>query len=78
MQNTTISIENLEQEMYQALLAEIPDLPPYVARGLAKTAADNARQLRAANEKTVTAYEIGHLQNRRKFPDEQNHENDQT
>jgi len=53
MQNTTTSIENLEQEMYQALLAEIPDLPPYVARGLARTAADNARQLRAANEKSA-------------------------
>lgn len=75
MQNTTISIENLEQEMYQALLAEIPDLPPYVARGLARTAADNARQLRAANQQTATATE--NFKNQQNQPEDLNHENGQ-
>jgi hypothetical protein len=51
MQNPTKSIESLEHEMYLALLVEIPDLQPYVARGLARTAADNLRQLRAVNER---------------------------
>jgi hypothetical protein len=54
MHNPEKSIEELENEMYLALLAEIPDLPPYVARGLARTAAQNLRQLRAANQRTGT------------------------
>lgn len=69
MQNTTKSIEQLEQEMYQALMAEIPDLQPHVARGLAKTAADNVRQLRAANEKLS--------QNQQNPPEDQPNENEQ-
>ena len=69
MQNATKSIEQLEQEMYQALMAEIPDLQPHVARGLAKTAADNVRQLRAANEKLS--------QNQQNSPEDQPTENEQ-
>ena len=69
MQNATKSIEQLEQEMYQALMAEIPDLQPHVARGLAKTAADNVRQLRARNEKLS--------QNQQNSPEDQPTENEQ-
>lgn len=70
MQNPTKSIESLEHEMYLALLVEIPDLQPYVARGLARTAADNLRQLRAANEKTS--------QNQQNSPENQPNENEQS
>ena len=34
----TKTLEEIEQEMYEALMAEVPGLQPLVARGLAKTA----------------------------------------
>jgi len=75
MQDQPPTIEQIEEEMYQALLAEVPDLSPYTARGLAKTAADNMRDIRAANQKTLTAHQIS-LETPRSFPEDKN-ENDQ-
>lgn len=74
MQNPKKSIEELENEIYLALLAEIPDLVPYVARGLAMTAAQNLRQFRAANQQTATIPE--NLENQQKQPEDSNNENE--
>jgi hypothetical protein len=74
------SIEAIEEAIYQALIVEVPDLLPVVARSLARTTAERLRERRAANEKLVTAEQIRFLNNPRKFPDtptHQNHENDQ-
>jgi len=37
--------EEIEEQIYRSLMAEIPDLQPFVARGLAKTAAARFRKL---------------------------------
>jgi hypothetical protein len=65
----TKTIAEIEEEMYLALMAEVPGLQPLVARGLAKTAADRFRELGIAGQKTLTAQQINSLENRRKFPD---------
>jgi hypothetical protein len=36
--------EEIEEKIYRALMADIPDLHPFVARGLAKTAAARFRE----------------------------------
>ena len=63
------TIEEIEEEMYLALMTEVPGLQPLVARGLAKTATDRFRELGIAGQKTLTAHQIGNLENKRKFPE---------
>ncbi|MGA2246657.1 MAG: hypothetical protein ABSH48_16820 [Verrucomicrobiota bacterium] len=72
MRNPTKSIEEIEQEMYRVLLAEIPNLPPEVARGLARVAAERLRQRRAANEKPPATPEKP--TNKPKLPEDLNNE----
>ncbi len=80
MTNEPKSIEEIEEAIYQALIAEVPDLSPVVARSLAKTAAERLRERRAASEKLVPAEQIKHLNHSLQFPDDNqqpNHENNQ-
>lgn len=55
MKNKTI--EEIEEELYEALMAEVHGLQPFVARGLAKTAADKFRQHNIAGLKPVSQNE---------------------
>lgn len=66
----TKTIEEIEQEIYEALMAEVRGLQPLVARGLAKTAADKFREHGIAGQKPLTAHQISNLENRRSFPEQ--------
>ena len=44
MQTESKTFEQIENEVFIALMAEVPDLQPLVARGLARTAAINFAQ----------------------------------
>ena len=55
MKNKTI--EEIEEELYQALLAEVHGLQPFVARGIAKTAADKVRHHNIAGLNPVSKHE---------------------
>jgi hypothetical protein len=75
--NQPTPIEEMEQAVYEALLAEFPDMQPLVARGLAKTAAERIRERRNTNEKSTPGQQISHRESQQSLEDKHHENNEQ-